>query len=133
MDVQLRERVQERADFRCEYCHLPSRFAYRPFHIDHVVPEKHGGETSFENLAFACNACNAYKGPNLSGIDPDSGAMTALFSPRRDKWDEHFRWDGASLRGRTPIGRTTIAVLRINESYLVALRTELIKEGVNFE
>jgi hypothetical protein len=31
-----------------------------------------------ENLAFACYHCNLHKGPNLSGIDQDSGALVRL-------------------------------------------------------
>jgi hypothetical protein len=35
-----------------------------------------------ENLAFACYHCNLHKGPNLSGIDQESGALVRLFNPR---------------------------------------------------
>jgi len=33
-----------------------------------------------ENLAFACYHCNLHKGPNLSGIDQESGALVRLFN-----------------------------------------------------
>jgi len=54
---------------------------------------------------------------------------TRLFHPRRHSWSYHFRWDGATLRGRTAIGRTTIRVLRINDPLRVILREELIAAG----
>jgi hypothetical protein len=42
----------------------------------------------------------------------------------------HFRWQGAYLVGRTPLGRATVAVLNINDSYRVELREGLINEGL---
>jgi hypothetical protein len=41
------------------------------------LPRKHGGPTILENLSLACFPCNRFKGPNLSGIDPES-RLTAL-------------------------------------------------------
>jgi hypothetical protein len=42
------------------------------------------------NLALACWNCNLKKGPNLSGVDPNTGQVVALFHPRQDEWDEDF-------------------------------------------
>jgi hypothetical protein len=53
-----------------------------------------------------------------------------LFNPRRHKWARHFRWDGPLLVGRTPIGRVTVHVLGMNDPIRVALRQELIEEGL---
>jgi len=69
-------------------------------------------------------------GPNLTGIDGVTGKVVPLFHPRRHKWSRHFRWQGALLVGRTPIGRATIAVLGINLPLRVRLRQALIEEGV---
>jgi hypothetical protein len=46
-----------------------------------------------------------------------------------DRWEEHFAWDGARLKGRTAKGRATIGVLRINRPEYVALREALLEEG----
>ena len=73
--------------------------------------------------------CNLRKGPNIAGLNPISGAVTRLFRPRQDAWDEHFAWDTAWLRGKTAIGRTTIAVLEINGVDVIALRESLLAEG----
>jgi hypothetical protein len=66
----------------------------------------------------------------LAGIDPKTGKKAWLFNPRRHKWASHFRWKGPVLVGRTPIGRTTVAVLAINLPHRIAQRASLIAEGV---
>jgi hypothetical protein len=52
-----------------------------------------------------------------------------LFHPRQDVWDDHFRWSGHVLVGRTDIGRTTIAVLAINDDYRRSVRAALMFDG----
>ena len=91
------EAVRQRARNRCEYCGLPQGAFRRGFHIEHIVARQHGGSTSLDNLAFACWACNLKKGPNLSGIDPATGLVTALFHPREHDWPEHFSAHVATL------------------------------------
>jgi hypothetical protein len=117
-------RVRERAGNACEYCHLhQSDSPLAVLHIEHVIPKTHGGSDDLENLALACIDCNLHKGPNLTGIDPKTGAVTELFHPRRHDWTEHFAWDGIYLIGSTPIGRTTIRVLNMNSEDQLALRS----------
>ena len=36
--------------------------------------------------------------------------------PRRDQWDEHFLFRAVRIEGRTPVGRTTVQVLAMNEA-----------------
>lgn len=130
MDEELARLVRERARHRCEYCRLPERFSSISFEIDHIIAKQHDGPTASGNLALACFADNHHKGPNLAGIDPKTGRRTWLFHPRRQKWDRHFRWDGAVVIGRTPVGRATIAVLQMNAPHRIAQRAALIAEGV---
>lgn len=130
MDADLTSEVRRRAGEACEYCRMPQAAHVRTFAVDHVIARQHGGATTPDNLALACLRCNSHKGPNLAGIDPDSGRMTRLFRPRRDEWDEHFRWNGPYLVGLTDVGRTTIAVLTINHPHYVALRESLMAEGL---
>lgn len=130
ISARLARQVRQRALHRCEYCHLPQRFASIPFEIDHIIAEQHGGKTEVANLALACFADNHHKGPNIAGVDPKTGRKTWLFNPRRHKWDRHFRWRGPLLVGRTPIGRATIATLKINATHRVAQRAALMEEGV---
>jgi len=130
MDAALISEVRRRAEETCEYCGMPQAAHVRIFAVDHVVARQHGGPSTPDNLALACLRCTSHKGPNLAGIDPESGRMTRLFHPRRDAWDKHFRWNGPYLAGLTDVGRTTIAVLTINHPDYVALRESLMAEGL---
>jgi 5-methylcytosine-specific restriction endonuclease McrA len=108
MDQALRSAVHLRAEDVCEYCRLPqasSRFVR--FHIEHIIARQHGGGTESENLALACGYCNQHKGPNIAGLDPETGQLVPLYNPRRDHWSDHFNWTDTLLVGRTPVGRAT--------------------------
>ena len=122
--------VWERAGSRCEYCRLSSLDnPDLPFEIDHIIAEKHRGQTRAGNLCLACFACNRHKGPNVAGVDPKTREIVPLFNPRRHQWQRHFEWDGPILVGRTSIGRATIGVLKINAPHRIELRQELIEEA----
>ena len=130
MDASLRTFVQQRAQNRCEYCRLhQDDEPYLSFHVEHIIARQHRGSDAPSNRCFCCSHCNLCKGPNLSGIDPQSRKMVRLFHPRRHKWSRHFRWEGVHLAGRTAIGRATVAVLQINHPDRVALREALIETG----
>jgi hypothetical protein len=60
---------------------------------------EHVGRGDSENLALACYHCNARKGPNLSGLDPESDPLVRLFHPRQDRWDEHYERNGVLIVG----------------------------------
>src|SRR5690349_18571097 len=93
---------------RCEYCLLPQHRSELTHHIEHIITKQHGAADEADNLAFACHRCNLHKGPNVTGIDPDSGNIVALFHPRRDEWSGHFRFRGPYIEGVTPNGRATV-------------------------
>jgi hypothetical protein len=130
MDEFTRELVRRRAGYRCEYCRLHEDddplFA---FHVEHIIAKQHRGTDSPSNLALSCHQDNLRKGPNLTGIDPKTKKLVRLFNPRRQKWDRHFRWEGAYLVGRTPTGRATVEVLGMNLAHRVMLREELMAAG----
>ena len=116
--------VRKRAGNCCEYCQLHQNDSpLAALHIEHIIPKKHGGLDSMDNLALACIDCNLKKGPNLTGIDPETNALTELFHPRHHRWQEHFAWDGIYLVGKTAIGRTTVRVLDMNSDDQLALRS----------
>ena len=104
----LRQQVAARAAYRCEYCRLSERHTSVPFQVDHVIAEKHEGKKSLDNLAYACMHCNAFKGPNIAGMDPETKEVVRLFDPRRDNWNGHFGWEGPVLTACTAIGRATM-------------------------
>jgi 5-methylcytosine-specific restriction endonuclease McrA len=109
---------------------MPQAYDDTPFEIDHIISRKHGGPTTASNLALSCFYCNSFKGSDIAGIDPRTRKLTPLFNPRRHRWTRHFRWQGAYLLGRTPVGRVTVAVLDMNDPFRVELREGLIEEGV---
>ena len=97
---------------------------YSPMHVEHIVARQHRGATLADNLALACNRCNAFKGPNLSSIDPQTDEMVPVFHPRTDSWDDHFSIVGGEILGLTPIGRATAELLNMNDPDRVDLRKE---------
>ncbi len=127
MDTALRELVRNRAAGRCEYCHLPQQFSELSFHIEHIIPRQHGGSDQSENLALACPDCNLLKGPNLTAVEPGTREIVRLFHPRQDNWNEHFALKGPRIRGKTPVGRTTIALLKMNAPARLAMRGLLLR------
>jgi 5-methylcytosine-specific restriction endonuclease McrA len=124
MNDAAKARVRERAGKRCEYCRLDQEDSpLAALHVEHIIPRKHGGTDDADNLALACVDCNLHKGPNLTGIDPETGKVTRLFNPRHDLWDDHFERQGIHIAGKTPIGRTTVRVLNMNSDDQLALRS----------
>jgi hypothetical protein len=93
------------------------------FHIEHVIARQHRGPTDADNLALSCHSCNLHKGPNLSGIDPETGSTVALFHPRVQRWEEHFVRRGRIIVGLTDVGRATVEVLAMNAPARQDLRT----------
>jgi HNH endonuclease len=112
----LRRTISEQAHGCCEYCLQPEIFAFSPHEIDHVIAEKHGGETVEDNLALACKLCNTFKGSDIASVDPLTHEIIPLYNPRRDRWEEHFQLDGVALTPLTSRARTTIRLLQLNRS-----------------
>lgn len=130
MDAATVQLVRQRAGNRCEYCLLPQEFSGLRFHVEHIVARQHRGTDDADNLALACPECNCHKGTNLSGVDPDTGKVTQLFHPRRDRWADHFRIVEGSIVGTTPTGRTTAWLLEMNSSERLRMRQRLFRLGL---
>lgn len=124
-----RDSLIDRAGGRCEYCMAPEQHLSHGLHVDHVIAVQHGGTDAEENLAIACYRCNCHKGPNIASIDPFTGALTALFHPRRQTWQEHFEVAHARISGKTACGRATVALLDLNSEAQVEIRRTLIQLG----
>lgn len=122
--------IRELADKRCEYCLMLENIRSIRFVLDHVIARQHGGQTVMSNLALCCPRCNQSKGPNIAGIDPETGRMARLFHPREDLWHTHFRYQTATLVGVTDVGRATIAVLAINMPLRIAARLSMFEAGL---
>jgi hypothetical protein len=95
--LQLHREVRQRARQHCEYCLLHEDDALLPHEPDHIIAVKHGGQTSAGNLAWTCFLCNRAKGSDLASIDPQTGAVVQLYSPRRSI---HYCPNEQGSRGR---------------------------------
>jgi len=126
----LRRVVETRAGSRCEYCLLPTSVAFYPHEVDHIIARKHGGESLLENLALACWRCNRHKGSDLTSFDPDTGALTLLFSPRNQRWPEHLALEAGLLIGLSAEGRTTLRLLQLNNAARIDERLRLLAVGL---
>lgn len=131
MDAATRDFVRHRAGNRCEYCRIPQEATpFISFHVEHIVAKQHALEDLNDplGLAFACDRCNAFKGTNLSSIDPESGDKVDLFDPRTDVWEDHFAVVGGHVEGRSPSGRATMRLLNMNAPRRVELRERWLEE-----
>jgi hypothetical protein len=127
---QRRAQVRDRANRRCEYCQKLEQVSTYGFHVDHIIPIAHGGNSEMENLAWACFECNVSKGRDISSYDPITGELTPLFNPRRQNWADHFALDKWVIVGKTAVGRVTISILLLNHPDQIMTRRQLIEAGV---
>jgi hypothetical protein len=127
----VRQRVKERAGFRCEYCLCPETFSSSNFSVEHIVPRAQQGSSTLDNLALSCQQCNNAKFVSTAAPDPETKEMAPLYDPRRHRWAEHFCWseDTLMMLGQTPTGRATVERLQLNREGVVNLRGLLLLAG----
>lgn len=124
MDPATQELVRRRAHERCEYCGISQANVAARFHVEHIIARQHAGTDDLSNLALACDRCNAFKGTNLSAIDPLTGNLVTLFHPRNAVWSDHFTLNDGLVLGKSDIGRATVRLLNMNAHHRVQLRIE---------
>ena len=129
----MRRAVTKRAGDRCEYCLIPQAYSASTHQVDHVIAEKHGGDTSLDNLALSCAVCNRRKASDISSNDPQTGELARLFNPRTQSWSDHFRLENGRFIGLTAEGRTTVEFFKLNAYDRVVEREDLLEAGVSFE
>ncbi len=130
ISAELRLRVAKRANFCCEYCRLQEEFAIYPYQIDHIIAIRHGGETVFANLAYACVRCNRNKGTDLTTFLFDKNLIVRIFNPRLDRWDDHFEIDTGLILPKTMEGEATIKLLDLNLTERIIGRQILMEAGL---
>jgi len=114
---------------RCEYCLIHELEVGFSHQVDHIVSRKHGGESTSDNLAYACVICNRYKGTDIAAIDQSSGKVARLFDPRRDLWSDHFRLESATIEPISSVGSATVRLLRLNAPERISERRQLQSLG----
>jgi hypothetical protein len=127
ISVQLRRLVVERAGSICEYCLIASVDRSSGCQVDYIISVKHGGDTTPDNLCYACTFCNLQKGTDLGSINWRNGELVRFFNPRRDLWREHFQLDGAIIQTTTDIGEVTARILDFNDPDRILERQILIE------
>ena len=125
----MRREVTKRADNRCEYCDYPQSASFISFQMEHIIAEKHGGDTTLANLALACATCNLAKGSDIGSLDPETGLLTPFFNPRTQRWDEHFQFDEACIVPLSAEGRVTTKILQFNADDRILEREILMQTG----
>ena len=121
-------KVRQTARFRCGYCLLQQQYSPIIFQFDHYNPVSKGGTNDENNLWLACGNCNNAKSDNTECLDSVTETIVPIFNPRTNNWNEHFEWseDGAIIIGKTPIGRGTVELLKLNNERIVAVRREWV-------
>lgn len=99
---------------QCEYCLLNEQYSVFNHEIDHIIPEKHRGDTIEENLCYACLDCNRNKGNDFASFDPETGKVALFYHPRQDQWTDHFSLDNGHIIPITAKGRVTEFILKLN-------------------
>jgi HNH endonuclease len=126
ISAELRRLVAQRADYSCEYCLIAEKNT-PSCQVDHIISVKHGGDSTAENLCYACLFCNLQKGTDLGSINWRNGELVRFFNPRRDSWRGHFQIDGAIIRSTTDIGEVTVRILDFNDADRILERQILIE------
>ena len=127
----LRRQVAGEALYRCGYCLCSEAILGEPMEFDHLIPQSRGGRTERQNLWLACSQCNDYKSDRVRARDPVTSKVVRLFNPRQDDWNGHFRWTegGLLVEGTTPVGRATVAALKLNHPIRVTARRAWVIAG----
>lgn len=123
--------VADRSKGYCEYCKFLKKYANASFVTEHIKPIALGGTNDLSNLAYACVACNSFKGVFVKATDPQTGKVVPIFHPRQQHWKDHFKWseDALLIEGLTPTGRATISRLKTNRNALIYFRKLLLLSG----
>lgn len=77
-----RRSVFARDNFTCQYCGSQGK----DLTIDHVVPKRHGGGMTWENLVACCRRCNTKKGDKT----PEKAGMKLMRHPRRPRYTPYI-------------------------------------------
>lgn len=121
----LRRLVLARAEALCEYCLIAEDDTFFGCEVDHIISEKHGGETDADNLALACVFCNQAKGSDVGSVHGEANAFVRFFNPRKDLWSDHFELIGSRIRPITPMGEVTARILQFNNGERILERRTL--------
>ena len=104
-----KKNVLLRDDYTCVYCSV--KVDAREATVDHVIPRRLGGRSTWENLVTACQSCNARKRdrtPEQAGMPLRKWPREPRFIPfvvlqrntKRDEWGKYFSLYSVSIEER---------------------------------
>jgi hypothetical protein len=127
----VKKKVRQAAKNRCGYCLSFQDYIPVELQFDHIKPFSKGGADDEENFWLLCPKCNLAKSDKTDGFDEVTQTQVPLFNPRTQDWHEHFEWSGDEVQivGKTPIGRVTVAVVKLNNNLHLRVRQNWIKAG----
>ena len=123
----LEREVRHRAAGRCEYCLFPESASELPF-ISTTSSRRSTAARASLRIWHGHVFPATFARDRILPVLIRTGELTSLFNPRTDGWHDHFAWDGVLLRGKSAIGRATVAVLDINHVDSLTVRKALSEE-----
>lgn len=129
VNKELRDLVASRANHVCEYCLIHEEDTFFLCHVDHIISIKHGGQSSENNLAYACAVCNRKKGSDVGSILLPSRKFVRFYNPRIDLWIDHFKLEDHLIVSLTDIGEVTVKIFEFNNEDRLIERQALISVG----
>jgi hypothetical protein len=69
------------------------------------------------------------EGTDIASLSLRAGQLVSLFNPRKERWSEHFRLDGAIIEPLTAEGEVTARLLKLNLDKRIVERRLLIAAG----
>lgn len=106
--------------YTCQYC--MKVFPESRLTMDHVLPRKHGGKTTWANIASSCGPCNLRKGSNkkiVPKVMPRRPTYYELLAIRKEypliipceKWIDYLDWpsDNLFVSGKNILRDTLVA------------------------
>ena len=119
--------------YRCAYCaiHENEWGGLRHFQVEHFRPKSRFPQliADYENLLYACDVCNCYKGDDWPSDDPLADGVGYL-DPCQHDYDKHFENNPTTgyTDGRTPPARYMVERLHLNRQFLIQLRQKRTQE-----
>lgn len=120
--------LQVEFERKCVYCRAPDTVrGSESFGVDHYRPKGKfpGLATAYENLFYACNACNSRKGAYWPR--PREQSTRFVPNPCDHEMFRHLRFQGAEVEARSDPGRVAVELLDLNASDAVAWRNLVLK------
>jgi hypothetical protein len=127
MSPKVREQVQTRAKFMCEFCKIPDSLGFVDFDVDYIEKLTGRANEDMENLAWVCLPCMYFKRQSLSAMEAGTIKPTEIFQPRQKWWTAHFRLSEGLAVPKTTIGRATVFLVKINLPQTSMLRKSIQK------